>query len=126
MKNLGYGKDYAYNPDYRHPVHNVSPACEQQRGLSDAQDYLPESLLQHSSFAPEPQEHFLRSQEEENKSKTWDDSRLTDWEEEVNHSRPWAGRLGTSMGQPTVTASGGTDIDGPPAATHALARGDDD
>lgn len=25
MKTLGYGKHYSYNPDYKHPVHNVSP-----------------------------------------------------------------------------------------------------
>jgi putative ATPase len=24
MKKLGYGREYAYNPDYAHPVHNVS------------------------------------------------------------------------------------------------------
>lgn len=24
MKDLGYGKDYAYDPGFRHPVHNVS------------------------------------------------------------------------------------------------------
>jgi replication-associated recombination protein RarA len=24
MKTLGYGKHYSYNPDYKHPVHNVS------------------------------------------------------------------------------------------------------
>lgn len=24
MKTLGYGKSYSYNPDYKHPVHNVS------------------------------------------------------------------------------------------------------
>jgi hypothetical protein len=25
MKQLGYGKDYSYNPGFAHPVHNVSP-----------------------------------------------------------------------------------------------------
>jgi putative ATPase len=24
MKNLGYGKHYSYDPDYAHPVYNVS------------------------------------------------------------------------------------------------------
>lgn len=24
MRKLGYGREYAYNPDYAHPVHNVS------------------------------------------------------------------------------------------------------
>jgi hypothetical protein len=24
MKQLGYGKDYSYNPGFAHPVHNVS------------------------------------------------------------------------------------------------------
>lgn len=24
LKKMGYGKEYSYNPDYAHPVHNVS------------------------------------------------------------------------------------------------------
>lgn len=75
MKKLGYGKEYAYNPDYQHPVAN---------------ECLPPNLAQHSSLSPHPDQHILRSVDAEARTRNWNDERLAEWEEVVGH--PWRGR----------------------------------
>ncbi|WVQ77386.1 hypothetical protein IAR50_007071 [Cryptococcus sp. DSM 104548] len=76
MKQLGYGMEYAYNPDYAHPVHN---------------EYLPESLSQHSSSSSEPSKHILKTSEEYEKSKRVDQKALREWEKKENEGRYWSG-----------------------------------
>ncbi|KIR27114.1 ATPase [Cryptococcus deuterogattii LA55] len=77
MKKLGYGKEYAYNPDYGHPVHN---------------DYLPESLLQHSSHSRDPSQHILKTADQFEADKKWDEKHLDEWERVVNDGVAWEGR----------------------------------
>ncbi|KAI0645901.1 P-loop containing nucleoside triphosphate hydrolase protein [Trametes meyenii] len=67
MKDLGYGREYKYNPDYAHPVAN---------------DYLPIQFRD---------EEFLRK-EGDTRDKVWDEDALRRWEFEVNGGRPWSGR----------------------------------
>ncbi|KAF8578718.1 P-loop containing nucleoside triphosphate hydrolase protein [Ramaria rubella] len=67
MKELGYGKDYIYGPDYAHPVH---------------QEYLPPHLLG---------EIFLKKAGDLS-GKTWDENQLKLWERERNHNQSWEGR----------------------------------
>ncbi|TFK44624.1 DNA polymerase III, clamp loader complex, gamma/delta/delta subunit [Crucibulum laeve] len=67
MNDLGYGKGYAYNPDYAHPVHNT---------------YLP-IQFQGSTFL---------TREGDMTDKVWDEEALRHWEAEVNHGKDWEGR----------------------------------
>lgn len=87
MKELGYGRGYAYNPDYmwvlkcqnyknrlcqtyaldRHPVHN---------------DYLPIQFRD---------DVFLR-QDGDLEGKLWDEEALRRWELEENEGKEWEGR----------------------------------
>nr|ODN90329.1 ATPase [Cryptococcus depauperatus CBS 7855] len=69
MKSLGYGQEYIYNPDYRHPVYN---------------EYLPKNLLQRSSLTSNPEQHILQTPDEYEKSKRWDAHLLEGWETKVN------------------------------------------
>lgn len=86
MKELGYGRGYAYNPNYscvlrvyqrqapylplidRHPVHN---------------DYLP---IQFRG------QKFLKEAGDMS-GKMWDEDALTMWEYEENGCKQWEGRL---------------------------------
>lgn len=115
MRKLGYGKEYAYNPAYAHPVHNVSdsvtnlplmtPECllsflRMARAQADtAQEYLPPSLSSHSSHSPYPSEHILRTPDAEQAGKEWAEDKLARWEEEVNGREKWSGRS-TGNGPP--------------------------
>ena len=83
MKTLGYGKEYSYNPDFAHPVIN---------------EYLPFTLAEHSSYAPDPARHILRSMDAEQKDKTWDDDRLSEWEWRVQGGMEWVGRKDRKKG----------------------------
>ncbi|OSD07077.1 P-loop containing nucleoside triphosphate hydrolase protein [Trametes coccinea BRFM310] len=67
MKDLGYAREYKYNPEYAHPVTN---------------DYLP---IQFRG------EEFLRK-EGDKRDKIWDEDALRQWEFEENGGRPWSGR----------------------------------
>lgn len=67
MKQLGYGKEYRYNPKYAHPIHNT---------------YLP---LQFEG------EKFLLESGDES-GKIWDEEALRHWEHEVNRGKEWEGR----------------------------------
>ncbi|KAI9067380.1 P-loop containing nucleoside triphosphate hydrolase protein [Trametes sanguinea] len=67
MKDLGYAREYKYNPEYAHPVTN---------------DYLP---IQFRG------EEFLRK-EGDKRDKVWDEDALRHWEFEENGGRPWSGR----------------------------------
>ncbi|TFY81202.1 hypothetical protein EWM64_g2809 [Hericium alpestre] len=67
MKELGYAKDYCYNPSYAHPVTN---------------EYLPTELKE---------ERFLR-REGDMHDKAWDEDALKEWEKEENEGREWEGR----------------------------------
>ncbi|KIJ49622.1 hypothetical protein M422DRAFT_161447 [Sphaerobolus stellatus SS14] len=67
MKDLGYGREYLYNPTYAHPVH---------------QDYLPPQLYG---------EEFLKK-EGDIKDKVWDEKLLKDWERECNDDKAWEKR----------------------------------
>lgn len=78
MKQLGYGRDYAYNPDFAHPVSN---------------EYLPEHLRDKTSLVPAPTtESILRTPSVEADTKKWDEEKLRIWEEECNGGAPWPGR----------------------------------
>ncbi|WVF70115.1 hypothetical protein IAT40_004903 [Kwoniella sp. CBS 6097] len=77
MKKLGYGKRYSYDPDYAHPVYN---------------EYLPNTLANHSSHSSYPDEHILKSAEAEKRGKTWDEERLGEWEWRINGGKDWSGR----------------------------------
>ncbi|KAL7424366.1 DNA-dependent ATPase mgs1 [Cryptotrichosporon argae] len=77
MQQMGYGDAYAYNPDYRHPVHNT---------------YVPQELAAHSSHSADPDAHLLKTDEAERRGKEWDETRLRRWEDEVNGGAPWMGR----------------------------------
>ncbi|KAF8993719.1 hypothetical protein BDQ17DRAFT_1312103 [Cyathus striatus] len=66
MKELGYGRDYAYNPAYAHPVHNT---------------YLPIQIQGHK---------FLKMND--SSDKIWDENALRHWELEVNGGKDWEGR----------------------------------
>ncbi|KAK0212961.1 DNA polymerase III, clamp loader complex, gamma/delta/delta subunit [Desarmillaria ectypa] len=67
MKEIGYSKDYHYNPDYAHPVHN---------------NYMP---IQFEG------EEFLKKVDDES-GKIWDEAALREWELLENHGRAWEGR----------------------------------
>lgn len=68
MKELGYARGYAYNPEYVHPVHN---------------DYLP---IQFRG------EVFLKKADDQS-GKLWDEDALVRWENEENGGKDWEGRL---------------------------------
>ncbi|KAL1669629.1 hypothetical protein GGF50DRAFT_43757 [Schizophyllum commune] len=67
MKELGYGDEYRYNPDYAHPVVNtyVPLEVEGQEILKKAGDLS---------------------------GKEWDEEALRRWEKEVNGGKEWEGR----------------------------------
>ncbi|KAF8210119.1 DNA polymerase III, clamp loader complex, gamma/delta/delta subunit [Mycena galopus ATCC 62051] len=67
MKDVGYGRSYLYNPDYAHPVYNT---------------YLP-SQVQSAKFL---------KQAGDESDKMWDESALTNWENNINNGEPWEGR----------------------------------
>ncbi|ORY25329.1 hypothetical protein BCR39DRAFT_471453, partial [Naematelia encephala] len=78
MKQLGYGKEYAYNPDYAHPVVN---------------EYLPRELIHRSSLAVDtPDEHILKRPDMELRGKIWDEGRLDEFEKQVLKGQKWDGR----------------------------------
>ena len=106
MKKLGYGKDYAYNPNFAHPVHN---------------EYLPEGILSHSTHAPDPNDHLLRTHEVEMRGKEWDDRRLVEWEKEVNRGEKWRGRKGAAPRSGKNSHAGG----GTEGEPRTLAKGAD-
>lgn len=95
MKQLGYGKEYSYNPDYSHPVYNVG-----QFGMNRAsrwlllmkKECLPSELASHSSSSDTPHEQFLKSVEAEAAEKRFDGDRLAEWESKANRNRKWPGR----------------------------------
>ncbi|KAI0758314.1 hypothetical protein BC629DRAFT_1584489 [Irpex lacteus] len=67
MKEMGYGDEYHYNPDYIHPVSN---------------DYLPPQLKGSVFLKPAG----------DMSDKTWDEDALRKWEKEENDGKPWEGR----------------------------------
>ncbi|KXN90906.1 ATPase WRNIP1 [Leucoagaricus sp. SymC.cos] len=67
MEEMGYGKNYRYNPDYLHPVHN---------------QYLPEALIGCT---------FLLN-EGDASNKRWDEQALEEWEAVENKGACWEGR----------------------------------
>lgn len=75
MKDLNYGRDYLYNPDYAHPVN---------------QEYLPPNLFG---------SQFLRK-EGDIKDKIWDETLLRRWERDCNDDRSWKGREQTNHSRP--------------------------
>ncbi|KAJ9104426.1 hypothetical protein QFC21_001921 [Naganishia friedmannii] len=78
MKQLGYGKDYSYNPGFAHPVHN---------------EYLPSTLAESSTFGSDSLLH-TEEQYRSNLGKEWNESRLRDWELMRNKGQDWEGRSG--------------------------------
>ncbi|KAF9446395.1 P-loop containing nucleoside triphosphate hydrolase protein [Macrolepiota fuliginosa MF-IS2] len=68
MAAMGYGKNYHYNPDYRHPVHN---------------QYVPKELMD---------SRFLLN-EGDTSGKVWDEQALCEWEANENGGQKWAGRV---------------------------------
>ena len=93
MKKLGYGKEYSYDPDFAHPVINVSEGLVVivTHALT-LQEYLPFSLAEHSTHARDPTKHILRPHDVEMSLKKWDEDRLADWERKVQGGRDWEGR----------------------------------
>ncbi|KAI0690091.1 hypothetical protein BC835DRAFT_1365922 [Cytidiella melzeri] len=67
MKDMGYGEEYHYNPDYMHPVAN---------------EYLPP---QFNNMV------FLKSAEDIS-DKRWDEDALRRWEAKKNNGEAWEGR----------------------------------
>lgn len=57
----------------------------------EAQEYLPPELLEHSSYAADPDKHILKTPDAELKDKEWDEKRLAEWEKEVNGGAAWTG-----------------------------------
>lgn len=68
MQSLGYGKEYAYNPAFAHPVINA---------------YLPTELSG---------SRFLLDAGDTSE-KAWDEMQLQRWEKEMNNGAPWEGRI---------------------------------
>jgi len=68
MKELGYARGYAYNPNYVHPVHN---------------DYLPIQFKGRT---------FMKEADDVS-GKLWDEEALVRWENEENGGKSWEGRL---------------------------------
>ncbi|KAH7102288.1 hypothetical protein BKA62DRAFT_699922 [Auriculariales sp. MPI-PUGE-AT-0066] len=77
MKELGYGKEYLYNPTYGHPVR---------------QDYLPVAALEKAGLAESSERAFLRK-EGDLTDKVWNEGRLEEWEWFENDGKPWEGRM---------------------------------
>ncbi|KAK0485676.1 P-loop containing nucleoside triphosphate hydrolase protein [Armillaria novae-zelandiae] len=67
LKEIGCSKDYRYNPDYVHPVHN---------------NYMP---IQFEG------EEFLKKVDDKS-GKIWDEAALREWELLENHGHDWEGR----------------------------------
>jgi len=67
MKELGYGEDYKYQPQYAHPVTNA---------------YLP----------PQIRGEMVLCKENDSTEKKWDEDALRQWEEIENGGQAWAGR----------------------------------
>ncbi|KAI0271637.1 hypothetical protein BC834DRAFT_860525 [Gloeopeniophorella convolvens] len=67
MKDLGYAKDYKYQPDFAHPVTN---------------EYLPLQI----------REEVILRKDGDLSGKTWDDDALKQWEEKENGGQEWKGR----------------------------------
>ncbi|KAI0665963.1 hypothetical protein C8Q78DRAFT_1198775 [Trametes maxima] len=86
MKDLGYGREYKYNPDYAHPVTN---------------DYLPIQFRD---------DEFLRK-EGDMRDKVWDEDALRQWEFQVNGGRPWSGRPETGSNQASGNTSGPPQVE---------------
>ncbi|KAI5454261.1 DNA-dependent ATPase mgs1 [Naganishia albida] len=76
MKQLGYGKDYSYNPGFAHPVHN---------------EYIPASLAESSTFGSAS---LLQTEEqyEGRVGKEWNEGKLREWELMHNGGEDWPGR----------------------------------
>lgn len=67
MKDLGYGKEYLYNPTYAHPVHN---------------EYMP----------PQYSRETILKKEGDTSGKVWDETKLREWEWKRNNGDDWEGR----------------------------------
>ncbi|KAK0225795.1 DNA polymerase III, clamp loader complex, gamma/delta/delta subunit [Armillaria fumosa] len=67
LKEIGCSKDYHYNPDYAHPVHN---------------NYMPIQF---------EDEEFLKKVDDKS-GKIWDEAALREWELLENHGHDWEGR----------------------------------
>ncbi len=101
MKKLGYGKDYAYDPGFQHPVYNVSSIAawtlmwSTDRAAGILQEFMPMELLDQSTYGPES---LLKAEPmyEMKTDKQWDESKLEDWEFKRNGSRDWEGRVARS------------------------------
>lgn len=74
MKEMNYGADYLYNPEYRHPVY---------------QEYLPPLI---------PGERILLK-EGDMTGKLWDEDALRRWETLKNAGQEWSGRKSDIAGQ---------------------------
>ncbi|KAH9994420.1 hypothetical protein BJV77DRAFT_1059960 [Russula vinacea] len=71
MKELGYGKDYMYQPQFAHPVTN---------------EYLPPQIVG----------KIILREEGDPTEKKWDEGALRQWEEIENSGEAWAGRPSSS------------------------------
>ncbi|KAK7692715.1 hypothetical protein QCA50_004348 [Cerrena zonata] len=67
MKDLGYGTEYHYNPNYKHPVTN---------------EYMPPELAGERFLYPDG----------DTTGKLWDEDALRNWEEKENGGQEWLGR----------------------------------
>jgi putative ATPase len=102
MKELTYGRGYHYDPDYAHPVHNVSFPTQTSASslllsspsdlccsheLVKLQDFLPPQLAERSSHASASAEAFLQPEgslagkkTDEVALKEWEAARGVEWE----------------------------------------------
>lgn len=80
MKDLGYGKGYAYDPGYKHPVHN---------------EFLPVELKGRSTHG---NDSLLHTAEQWNRreDKEWSEGRLRSWEWKRQGGKDWEGRKSVS------------------------------
>jgi putative ATPase len=90
MREMGCGEGYRYNPDYRHPVWNQFMrqclfACMPWR-------WVMRTKFGFHAADQVADEVILKSAEDEEAGKTFDEEALREWEERINHGDRWEGR----------------------------------
>lgn len=56
------------------------------------QEYLPNTLVHHSSLSSNPDDHILKRPDVEMRGKEWDEAKLEEYERSVEGGKVWDGR----------------------------------
>jgi putative ATPase len=86
MKELGYGEDYKYQPQYAY-----GPFMSDMMIIS-VDEKIPRHPVTNEYLPPQIRGEMVLSKEGDSTGKKWDEDALRQWEEIENGGQAWAGR----------------------------------